>query len=109
MPGENATNRHLGKEKATVMRIAAINVVLMTTVPVTTVGARRRCPRPQEQRRGSGVAPDTDKWLTMRTVSVGGGHDPILFGKSEAGGRGSIASTQRPTNSYVILQGVFLL
>jgi hypothetical protein len=50
----------------------------MTTVTVTTVGARRRCPRTQEQRRGSGVVPDPDKWLTMRTVSAGGGHGPIL-------------------------------
>ena len=50
---------------------------------------------------------DPDKWLTMRTVSVGGGHGPILLGKSEAGG-GSIASTQRPINSYVNLQGDFL-
>ena len=49
-----------------------------------------------------------DKWLTMRTVSAGGGHGPILLGKSEAGGRESIASTQRPTNSYVNLQGDFL-
>jgi hypothetical protein len=42
----------------------------------------------------------------MRTVSAGGGHGPILLGKSEAGG-GSIASTKRPTSSYVNLQGVF--
>ena len=84
-----------------------INVDVMTTVTVTTVGVRRQCPRMQEQRRGSGVAPDPDKWLTMRTVSAGGGHGPILLGKSEAGG-GSIASTQRPTNSYVNLQGDFL-
>ena len=61
----------------------------------------------QEQCRGSGVAPDSDKWLTVRTVSAGGSHGPILIGKSEAGG-GSIASTQRPTNSYVNLQGDFL-
>jgi hypothetical protein len=39
----------------------------------------------------------------MRTVSAGGGHGPILLGKSEAGGGGAIASTQRPTNSYVNL------
>ena len=63
-----------------------INIDVMTTVTVTTVGVRRRCPRMQEQRRGSGVAPDPDKWLTMRTVSAGGGHGPILLGKSEAGG-----------------------
>jgi len=80
-------------------RIAAINVDLMTTVTMTTVGARRRCPRTQEHCRGSGVAPDPDKWLAMRTVSAGGGHGLILLGKSEAGGRGSIASTQRPANS----------
>jgi hypothetical protein len=49
------------------------------------------------------VAPDPDKWLTVRTVSAGGGHGPMLLGKSEAGG-GSIASTQRPINSYVNLQ-----
>ena len=80
------------------MRIAAINVDVMTTVTVTTVGASRRCPRTEEQRRGSGVAPaDPDKWPTMRTVSAGGGYDPILLGKLEAGGAGSIASTQRPT------------
>jgi hypothetical protein len=59
-----------------------------TAVTVTTVGASRRCPRTQEQHRGSGVAPDPDKWLTMRTVSAGGGHGPILLGKSEAGGGG---------------------
>jgi hypothetical protein len=53
------------------------------------------------------VAPDPDKWLTMRTVSAGGGHGPILLGKSEAGG-GSIVSTQRPTTSYVNVQGEFL-
>ena len=45
--------------------------------------------------------------LSMRTVCAGGGHGPILLGKSEAGG-GSIVSTQRPTNSYVNLQGDFL-
>ncbi len=88
-------------------QVAAINVDMMKTATVTTVGARRRCPRTQEQRRGSGVAPDPDKWLTMRTDSAGGGHGPILLGKSEAGG-GSIASTQRPTNFYVNLPGVFL-
>ena len=42
------------------MRIAAINVDVMTTVIVMTVGASRRCPRTQEQRWGSGVAPDSD-------------------------------------------------
>ena len=69
------------------MPIAAINVGMMTTVTVTTVGARRRCPRTQEHRRGSGVAQqEPDKWLTMRTVSAGGGHGPNLLGKSEAGG-----------------------
>jgi hypothetical protein len=38
------------------------------------------------------VAPDPDKWLTitMRTVSAGGGHGPILLGKSEAGGGGQL-------------------
>ena len=50
------------------------------------------------------MAQDSEKWLTMRTVSAGGGHGPILLGKSEAGG-GSIALTQRPINSYVNLQG----
>ena len=104
---KNATNGHTGNDKATTTRIAAINVDVMMTATVLTVGARRRCPRTQEHRRGSGVAPDPDKWLTMRTVSAGGGHGPILLGKSEAGG-GSIASTQRPTNSYVNLQGDFL-
>ena len=67
-----------------------INIDVMTTVTVTTVGVRRRCPRMQEQRRGSGVAPDPDKWLTMRTVSAGGGHGPILLGKLEAGGLGQL-------------------
>ena len=43
----------------------------------------------------------------MRTVSAGGGHGPILLGKSEAGGGESIA-TQRPTNSYVNLKEDFL-
>ena len=90
--GKNATNGHLGKEKATETRIAAINVDVITAVTVTTVGARQQCPRTQEQeqRRGSGVAPDPDKWLTMRTVSAGGGHGLILLGKSEAGGGGQL-------------------
>jgi hypothetical protein len=61
---------------------------VMTTVAVTTVGAIWRYPRTQEQHRGAGVAPDPDKWLTMRTVSAGGGHGPIVLGKSEAGGGG---------------------
>jgi hypothetical protein len=45
--------------------------------------------------------------VSSMTVSVGGGHGPILLGKSEAGG-GSIVSTQRPTNSYVNHHGDFL-
>ena len=53
------------------------------------------------------MAPEPDKWLAMRTVSAGGGHGPILLGKSEGGG--SIASTQRPTNSYVNPQRDFLV
>ena len=65
---KNATNGHLGNEKATAMRIAAINVDVMMSEIGTTVGARRQCPRTQEQCRGSGVAPDPDKWLTMRAV-----------------------------------------
>ncbi len=81
-----ATNGHLGNEKATVTQIAAINIDVMKTATVTTVGARRRCPMAQEQCRGSGVAPEPDKWLTMRTDSAGGGHGPILLGKSEVGG-----------------------
>jgi hypothetical protein len=89
---KNATNGHLGNEKATATRIAAINVDMMTTATVKTVGARWGCPRMQEHRRGSGVvAPDPDKWLTTRTIAAGGGHFPILLGKSEAGGGGSIA------------------
>jgi hypothetical protein len=40
--------------------------------------------------QGSGVVPDPDKWLTVRTVSAGGGHGPILLGKSEAGGLGQL-------------------
>jgi hypothetical protein len=83
---KNATNGHLGNKKATATRIAAINVDVMKTATVTTVGARRRCPRTQEQCRRLGVAPEPDKWLTMRTDSAGGGHGPILLGKSEAGG-----------------------
>jgi hypothetical protein len=83
---KNATNGHLGNEKATATRIAAIKVDVMKTATVTTVGARRQCPRTQEQRRGLGVAPEPDKWLTMRTDSAGGGHGPVLLGKSEAGG-----------------------
>ena len=67
---------------------AAINVDVMTTATVMTVGARRRRPRTQEHHRGSGVAQDPDKWLTMRTVSASGGHGPILLGKSKAGGGG---------------------
>ncbi len=84
---KNATNAngHIGNDKATATRIAAINVDVMMTVTVLTVGARWRCPRMQEHRRGSGVAPDPDKWLTMRTISAGGGHGPNLLGKLEAG------------------------
>jgi hypothetical protein len=40
----------------------------------------------EEQRRGSGVAPEPDKCLNMRTDSAGGSHGPILLGKLEAGG-----------------------
>ena len=40
----------------------------------------------------------------MRALSADRGHGPILLGKLEAGG-GSLASTQRATNSYVKLQG----
>ena len=82
------TNGHLGNKKATVMRFAAINVDLMMTATMMTVGARRRCPRTQEHCRGSGVAPEPDKWLTMRAVSTGGDHGPNLLGKSEPGGGG---------------------
>ncbi len=89
---KNATNEHLGNEKAAATRIAAINVDVMTSATVKT--ARWRCcPRSQEEHcRGSGVVPEPDKWLSMRTVSAGGGHGLILLGKSEAGG-GSIVST----------------
>ncbi len=83
---KNATNGHLGNKKATTTRIAAINVDVMKTATVMTVGARWQCPRTQEWRRGLGVAPEPDKWLTMRTDSAGGGHGPILLGKAEAGG-----------------------
>ena len=83
---KNATNGHIGNDKATATRIAAINVDVMMTATILTVGARRRCPRTQEHRRGLGMAQEPDKWLIMRTVSVGGGHGPILLGKSEAGG-----------------------
>ena len=85
------------------MRIAAINFDVMTTATVTIVGARRRCLRMQEHRRGLGVAPDPDKWLTTRTVSAGGSHVPILFGKSEVGGVN--CTTQRSSNSCINLQG----
>jgi hypothetical protein len=50
--------------------------------------------------QGPGVAPEPEKWLTMRTVFAGGGHGPILLGKW-------VVSAQRPTNSYVNLQGDF--
>ena len=83
---KNATNGHLGNEKATATRIAAIIFDVMATATGMTVGARRRCPRTQEHRRGSGVAPVPDTWLTVRTVSAGGVHGPNLLGKSEAGG-----------------------
>jgi hypothetical protein len=55
----------------------------------------------------TGGAPEPDKWLTVRAVSAGSGRGPILVGKLEAGG-GSLASTQRATNSYVKLQGDIL-
>jgi hypothetical protein len=89
---KNATNGHIGNDKATATQIAAINVDVMMTVTVLTVGARRRCPRTQEHRRGLGlgVAQEPDKWLTMRTVSAGGGHGPNLLGKFEAGGGGQL-------------------
>jgi hypothetical protein len=85
------------------MGIEAIGIKAMTIAAVTTVGARRRCPRGATQghrrRRGPGVAPEPGEWLTTRTVSAGGGHGPILVGKSEAGAGGaggaSLASTQR--------------
>ena len=60
------------------MQIEAISVDVMATATVMTVGARPRC-------RGSGVAPKPDKWLTIRTVSAGSGHGPILLGKSDLG------------------------
>jgi len=68
---KNATDGHLGNEKATAMRIPAINIGVMMTATVTTVGARWRCPRTQEHCRGLGMVPEPDKWLTMRTVSAG--------------------------------------
>jgi hypothetical protein len=52
---KNATNGHLGNEKVTGTPITAINVDVMMTATVTTVGARWRCPRTQEHHRGSGV------------------------------------------------------
>jgi hypothetical protein len=106
--GKNATNGHLDKENASATRIAAINIDVMTTVTVTTVGASRRCPRMQEQRRGSGVAPDPDKWLTMRTVSAGGGHGPILFIREVGSGGGGQLRRPRDLLSYVNLEGDFL-
>jgi hypothetical protein len=93
-----ATNGHLGNEKATATRIAAINVDMMTTATVKTVGARWGCPRMQEHCRGSGVvAPD--QWLTMRTVAAGGGHGPILLGKSEA--RGGVNCIEPETYQFL--------
>jgi hypothetical protein len=74
---------NLGNKKATATQIAAINDDVMTTATMMTIGARQRCSRTQEHSRGSGVAPDPDKWLTMRTVSAGSGHGAILLGKSE--------------------------
>ena len=41
-----------------------------------------------QHRRGSGVVIEPDIWLASGTISVGGGHGPILFEKSEAGGGG---------------------
>ena len=84
------------------MWIAAINVDVMTTATVTAVGARQQCPRMQEHHRGLGVAPDPDNWLTMRTISAGGGHGPIVLGKLEAGGEVNCV-TQRSINSYFYL------
>jgi len=43
------------------------------------------------------VEQDPDKWLTMRTVSAGGGHGPILLGKLEAW-RGSL---RRPRDHLI--------
>ncbi len=57
-----ASHRTDGRRKkcyqwASRQREGDINIDLMTTATVTAVGARRRCPRTQEQhRRGSGVA-----------------------------------------------------
>ena len=45
--GKNATNRHLGNEKVTATQI---DVDVMTTVTVTTVGARRQCPRTPQKK-----------------------------------------------------------
>ena len=44
----------------------------------------------------------------MMTDSAGGGHGPILLGKVETGGGGSIASAQISANSHVNLQGDLL-
>ena len=89
------------------MGIAAINIDAMTTAIMMTVGARTRCPRSQEHRRGAGGgAPDPDNWLATGTVSDGDGHGPILLGKSKRGG--GTVWTHRPINSYVKLQGNFL-
>ncbi len=106
----DATNGHLGNKKTTTTEIAAINIDVMTTVTVMTVGARRQCPRMQERHRGSGVAPEPDKWLTMS-------HHEDRFCRRRpwsnlirgvGSGGWSIASTQRSTTSYVCLQGDFL-
>ncbi len=51
---------------------------VVTAATVTTVGARAQCLMTQDHRRGSGVAPDPDKWLDTGTISAGGGHGLVL-------------------------------
>ena len=69
--------RHLGKEKATATLIAAINVDVMTTVTVTTVGASWGCPRTKEQQavatEGSmeGRCDERDLWEKHDTIILG--------------------------------------
>jgi hypothetical protein len=69
------------------MRIAAINVDVMATVTVTTVGARRRCPRTQEQRRGSSaVPPPSLSPLRGGIAGVRSAPGAIGAGQASAGG-----------------------
>jgi hypothetical protein len=60
----------ISETRTPVMGIAPIDIEVMTTATVMTVGARMQYPRTQEHRRGSGVLPDPDNWLATGTVSA---------------------------------------